>query len=177
MQAHLRLEEPSQSRAFREGFLLYTRNSSTKTTHDVAALTTGRARSVAGLLISVIPWWLDARSKLSPSEAHEIYSTRAHHNSIFAPVQSGRRHPGVQARPKENSGPHANGRRDVCPQRIVVWVILLDYADKPLAAEGIDSLALRIEIDVVARSPHRDPRDLFAGIGIQYNQQGRPPRD
>src|SRR6266516_4139566 len=86
MQAHLRLEQPSQSRAFREGFLLYTRNSSTKTTHDVAALTTGRARSVAGLLISVIPWWLDARSKLSPSEAHEIYSTRAHHNSIFAPV-------------------------------------------------------------------------------------------
>src|SRR5205807_8236479 len=56
--------------------------------------------------------------------------------------QSGRRHPGVQARPKENSGPHANGRRDVCPQRIVVWVILLDYADKPLAAESINSLAL-----------------------------------
>ena len=59
----------------------------------------------------------------------------------------------------------------------MVWVILLDYADKPLAAEGINSLALRIEIDVVARSPHRDPRDLFAGIGIQYDQQGRPPRD
>src|SRR5438128_9706742 len=83
MQAHLRLEEPSQSRAFREGFLLYTRNSSTKTTHAVAALTTGRARSVAGLLISVIPW---CAVEIVPSEAHEICSTRAHHNSIFAPV-------------------------------------------------------------------------------------------
>src|SRR5262249_53301432 len=106
-----------------------------------------------------------------------LYSLRHTIIPYLRRFQSGRRHAGVQARAKENSGAHANGRRDVCPQRIVVRVILLDHADKPLAAEGINSLALRIEIYVVTRSPHRDPRDLFAGIGIKYDQQWRSPGD
>src|SRR5437660_2459260 len=175
MQAHLRLEEPSQSRAFREGFLLYTRNSSTKTTHDVAALTTGRARSAAGFLISVIPWWLDARSKLSRPKRTRY--TLLGHSIIpyLRGFQSGGWHADVQARPKENPGAHANGCRDVCAQRIVVRVILLDHADKPLAGESVNPLALRIEIHVVARSTHRHSRNLFASIGIKYDQQGRSP--
>src|SRR5438093_10044726 len=61
-------------------------------------------------------------------------------------LQSGRWHAGVQTRPKENPSAHANGCRDVCAQCIVVRVTLLDHADKPLAAEGVNPLALRIEI-------------------------------
>src|SRR3989442_13887219 len=89
---------------------------------------------------------------------------------FFPTLKARRWHADVQTRPKENPGPHADGRRDVCPQRIVVRVILLDHTDKPLAAKGVNPLALRIEIHVVARSPHRDPRNLFTGIGIKYNQ-------
>jgi hypothetical protein len=45
--------------------------------------------------------------------------------------------------------PLHNRCRNVCPQRIVVRVILLDYADKALAAEGVNPLALGIEVHVV----------------------------
>src|SRR5437773_9610509 len=100
-----------------------------------------------------------------------LYSFRHAVIPYLRRFQSSRRAAGVQARPKENPRAHTDGRRDVCPQRIVVRVILLDHADKPLAAEGINSLALRIEIYVVTRSAHRDPRDLFAGISINYDQQ------
>src|SRR5216684_1771813 len=40
--------------------------------------------------------------------------------------QSRRWHADVQAGPKEDAGAHANGGRDICAQRIVVRIILLD---------------------------------------------------
>ena len=59
----------------------------------------------------------------------------------------------------------------------MVGVILLDDADKPLASESVNPLALRIEIHVVARATHRHPGNLFASIGIKYDQQWRSPGD
>src|SRR2546427_12440284 len=50
-------------------------------------------------------------------------------------LQSSGRHAGVQASPEENARAYADGCRDVRFQRIVVRVILLDHADKPLATE------------------------------------------
>src|SRR6266567_3619354 len=91
--------------------------------------------------------------------------------------QSGRWHANVQARTKKNPGAHANGCRDVCAHRIVVRVILLDRADKPLTADGVNPLALRVEIHIVGRSAHRNSRNLFASIGIKYDQQRRSPGD
>src|SRR5882762_6660678 len=62
--------------------------------------------------------------------------------------QSRRRHADVQTRPIENARAHAHGRRDICGQRIVVRVILLDHADESFAAERINPLALRVVVDM-----------------------------
>src|SRR6266567_3928558 len=91
--------------------------------------------------------------------------------------QSGRWHASVQARPEENPGAHAYGCWDVRDQRIVVRVSLLDRADKSLAAENVNALALRVEIDIIGRSAHRDSCNLFASIGIKYDHQWRSPGD
>src|SRR5438034_9957116 len=80
----------------------------------------------------------------------------AHRNSIFAPVPIpplARRRTGSSQRKSRSARRRSS---DVCPQRIVVRVILLDHTDKPLAAKGVNPLALRIEIHVVPRSPPRD---------------------
>src|SRR6202035_2941923 len=83
----------------------------------------------------------------------------------------------VQASTEENAGAHAYSGWDICAQRIVVRVILLDGADKPLAADGVNPLAVRIEIHVVARSCDGDSRDLFSSVGIEYHQQRRSAGD
>ena len=86
---------------------------------------------------------------------------------------SGRWYSNVQARSIEDAGAYAYGGRDVCDQRIVVRVILLNRADKPFAAESINALALRVVIHIVARSPRLGLSQPLC----RYQYSIRPPTE
>jgi hypothetical protein len=59
----------------------------------------------------------------------------------------------------------------------VVRVALLDDADKSFAGDRINAFALRVVINIVARSSHRDSGNFLAGIGIKHHYKRRSASD
>src|SRR6266568_2114385 len=70
----------------------------------------------------------------------------------------------------EEPGARAGSRADRAFQRVTIRILLAYDVDPPLSADDVDSLALRVEEDIVRVFPDRLLRHDFSGIDVVHEQ-------